>query len=361
MLSIDAPELIRPEQSLDLVRLSEYLRTKMEGLSGEIELAQFLSGHSNLTYLVRFGNLEFVIKREPSGSKAKSAHDMGREYRILSNIHGRYPLGPKVFDYCEDESVIGGKFCTMERLRGVIIRRAYPEDGSVLPSQIRAQFETLIDGLAALHSLDVEVAGLQGFGRPEGYRKRQVDGWCRRLSDSKTEDIADFNEITTWLHDRLPKSPDRAAIVHNDFKIDNLVWEPSDITKLIGVLDWEMATVGDPLMDLACTLSFWVEENDPAELRALRGMPSARPEAPTRGQAIARYMEQTKLKVDSQSFYLCFGFFRRAVIEQQKYFRYVNGHSRDTRFADLHRAVRVLRDMCLHVIREDTALNDVAG
>jgi aminoglycoside phosphotransferase (APT) family kinase protein len=351
MLSIDAPEIIRPDQSLDLARLSQYLRTRIAGLTGEIEVAQFPSGHSNLTYLLTCGNLELVIKREPPGSKAKSAHDMGREYRILSKLHGRYPLAPAVFDYCEDDSVIGGKFCTMERLRGVIIRRAYPEDGSVLPAQIRTQFNTLIDALAGLHLLNVEETGLASFGKPEGYRKRQLDGWCRRLSDAKTQDLVDFDEITSWLYRRLPNGPDEAAIVHNDFKIDNLVWMPSDITKLIGVLDWEMATVGDPLMDLACTLSFWIEKDDPPEFRALRGMPTTRPEAPSRAEAIARYLELAKRTAGDQDFYLCFGFFRRAIIEQQKYFRYSHGHSRDARFADLHRAVGVLRDMCLRVIR----------
>jgi len=354
MLSIDTPELIQPDQSLDLGQLTQYLRTRIDGLDGQIELAQFPSGHSNLTYLLRCGNLEFVIKREPPGSKAKSAHDMGREFRILSNLHGRYPFAPKVFDYCEDESVIGGKFCTMERLTGVIIRRAYPEDGGVVPSQIRAQFDALIDALATLHLLNVDETGLRGFGKPEGYRKRQVEGWCKRLSDAKTPNMADFDEIVSWLHRKLPKGPDEAAVVHNDFKIDNLVWKSSDITKLIGVLDWEMATVGDPLMDLACTLSFWIEQSDPPEFRALRGMPTARPEAPTRAQAIARYVELAKRNVNSRSFYLCFGFLRRAVIEQQKYFRYVRGHSRDPRFADLHEAVYVLRDMCLRVVREES-------
>ena len=356
LFSIDVPAVVRPDQVLDLARLSSYLRSNIPSLKGELELLQFPCGHSNLTYLIKAGRRELVVKREPPGSKAKSAHDMGREFRVLSRLHGPYPYAPAALHFCEDDSIIGGKFCVMERVRGVIVRADYPEEGGVTLEQIRAQFTGLIDALARLHSLDVSEVGLADLGRPRGYRKRQVDGWLKRLSEAKTESMADFDEVTSWLAEQVPAGPEDAAIVHNDFKMDNLVWDPADITRLIAVLDWEMATVGDPLMDLACTLSFWAEEGDPADFRAIRGMPSARPGMLTRRQALARYTTLTKRAVERADFYLCFAFFRRAVIEQQKYFRYLRAETRDPRFSRLDEVVRILRDMSVSVLRGEMGI-----
>jgi aminoglycoside phosphotransferase (APT) family kinase protein len=238
----------------------------------------------------------------------------------------------------------------MERREGVIIRNQYPEDASIVPAQIRRQFRVLIEALAFLHKLDVAAVGLGDFGRPEGYRQRQVEGWQRRLRDSATSDMADFAEVTAWLTAHIPSDPQTPAVIHNDFKLDNLVWDAADITRLVGVLDWEMSTVGDPLMDLACTLSFWVEENDPQEFRSIRAMPTARPEVFSRREAAACYTDLTGRNVDALDFYLCFGFFRRAAIEQQKYYRYTSGQTQDARFSGLDRAVTVLRDMSLSVM-----------
>jgi aminoglycoside phosphotransferase (APT) family kinase protein len=356
LFSVDSPAVIRADQTVDLARLSSYLQSHIPGLTGEIELSQFPSGHSNLTYLIKAGWRELVLKCEPLGSKAKSAHDMGREFRILSRLHNPYPYAPEAVHFCEDDSIIGGKFCVMQRLTGVIVRRDYPENSGVTLDQIRLQFTGLIDALARLHSLDVSNVGLADFGRPQGYRKRQVDGWSKRLSDAKTEDMADFQEVTSWLAEQLPTYPEEEAIVHNDFKMDNLVWDPVDITRLIGVLDWEMATVGDPLIDLACTMSFWAEEDDPVQFRSIRGMPSARPGMLTRRQAIDRYTALTRRSVDRADFYLCFGFFRRAVIEQQKYFRYLRAETQDSRFSRLDEVVRILRDMSVSVLRGETSV-----
>jgi aminoglycoside phosphotransferase (APT) family kinase protein len=241
----------------------------------------------------------------------------------------------------------------MERLKGVIIRRQYPEGMAITSDQVRSQFSGLIAGLANLHSIDIDAVGLGNFGRPIGYRQRQLDGWCKRLENAGTPDMTDFGEVTSWLADRMPKQPEVGAVVHNDFKIDNLVWNPADVTKLIGVLDWEMSTVGDPLMDLACTLSFWAERSDPSEFQALRSMPTARPEVFSRKEAVARYEALTGRKIGSIDFYLCFGFFRRAVIEQQKYARYLRGETQDPRFAMLDADIRVLRDMSLRIIHRD--------
>ncbi len=332
------------DRALDTAKLIGYLRDNVSGIDGDIEVLQFPGGHSNLTYLAKAGPREFVIKRAPPGPKAKSAHDMGREYAVLSKLPAHFPYAPHAYAYCEDESILGSGFCVMERLTGVIVRRAY--DADVPPAIIRAQFFGLIDALADLHAVDVTAAGLGGLGRPEGYAKRQVEGWIKRMDAAKTDDQADFAEVTTWLMAHLPAEATRASVVHNDFKLDNLVWHEDDIAKLRGVLDWEMSTIGDPLMDLACTLSFWLQKDDPAELQSIRAMPTLSPGAPTRAEAIARYETRTGARIADINFYTTFGYFRRAVIEQQKYARYVRGQTDDARFATLQDAIVVLRDVC---------------
>jgi aminoglycoside phosphotransferase (APT) family kinase protein len=350
MLPIDEPEPLCANDGLDRARLSSYLKAGLSDLSGEIELFRFPSGHANLTYLVKCDQREFVLKCAPPGAKAKSAHDMGREYGVLSKLHGTYPYVPRALLYCSDESVVGGAFCVMERVKGIIIRGQYPHDARITPELIRRQFTSLIEALARLHSIDVTAVGLGDFGRPLGYRQRQLDGWQKRLGAATTEGMADFDRVKKWLTDHAPKEPEMPAVVHNDFKMDNLVWDQAEISKIAGVLDWEMSTVGDPLMDLACTMSFWVQQNDPAEFRVLRAMPSARPEVFSRHEAIDYYSKCTGREVRARDFYLCFGLFRRAVMQQQMSFRYRRGDTQDKRFSNLDDCVRVLRDMCLNVI-----------
>lgn len=348
-LKIDAPDRVQGDEGVDLGRLAAYLKSRIPELSGDPELFKFSSGHSNLTYMVRCGDRDLVLKRPPSGQRAKSAHDMGREFRVLSRLHGIYPYAPRAYDYCEDESIIGSSFCVMERVSGIIVRRQYAPE--VTPVQIAAQFTGLIDALADLHSINVAAAGLSDFGRPLGYRQRQLDGWQKRLEAARTDKMVDFSAVTEWLGAHVPREPEGAAIVHNDFKLDNVVWTVGDITKLKAVLDWEMSTIGDPLMDLACTISFWMQESDPTEFLALRAMPSSQPGVMGRQEAITRYATRRGIAADSIDFYLCFGLFRRAVIEQQKYVRFRRGETDDPRFENLDQAIGVLREMCTNVMR----------
>jgi aminoglycoside phosphotransferase (APT) family kinase protein len=273
---------------------------------------------------------------------------MGREYAFLSRLNPFFRFAPRAYAYCDDEAIVGSAFCVLERITGVIVRRSFPPE--LLPELPPRQFNALIDTLADLHAVDVAVAGLAGLGRPEGYRRRQVEGWIKRLEAARTPTAGDFGKIVSWMVARMDDGPSPAAIVHNDFKLDNLVWSASDPAALIGVLDWEMATIGDPLMDLACTLSFWVSAEDPSQFRALRAMPTLHPGVPSRIEAAERYAARTKRPIDDLAFYECFGFFRRAVIEQQKYARFVRGDVNDSRFETLDRAVEVLRQMCLGVI-----------
>jgi aminoglycoside phosphotransferase (APT) family kinase protein len=348
MLQIDTPDEVQADARIARAQLTSYLRSQIEGLSGEVQLFQFHAGHSNLTYLVRCGARELVLKRAPEGRKASSAHDMGREFRILARLNAHYPYAPKALAYCEDSSIVGSPFCVMERAQGVIVRDQFP--AGVSDEQIRLQFEHLIDGLAQLHGVDVAAAGLTDFGKGSGYRERQIGGWSRRLAAAATDDMADFGAITAWLMANRPPEPETAAIVHNDFKLDNLVWEPSEISTLKAVLDWEMSTVGDAAFDLACTLSFWQQADDPPAFRAMRGMPTSGHGVMSRREAARRYTEYLDRPLPALSFLLCFGYFRRAAIEQQKYARFKRGDTRDPRFAKLQDSVATLRQMCLEVM-----------
>lgn len=339
---IDQPVPLKNE--IDIGRLLAYLQSSLGVQSDALEIKQFPGGHSNLTYLVTFGDRELVVKRAPPGPKAKSAHDMGREHVALSKLHGHYPYAPRAYGYCSDESVLGSAFCVMERLSGVIVRRDYGPE--VRAEIVSAQFVGLLNALADLHSIDVAKAGIGDFGRPQGFTRRQVSGWIQRMETAKTDDVADFSEIVSWLSAHVPEQSGRASVIHNDFKLDNLVWDSNDLTRLIGVLDWEMSTVGDPLIDLACTLSFWVQPNDPPEFLSLRAMPTLRTGVLSRREAAVYYGKRTGLNMEAMDFYQCFGFFRRAAIEQQKYARFIRGATQDPRFANLNTTVLILRDMC---------------
>jgi aminoglycoside phosphotransferase (APT) family kinase protein len=334
-------------------RLADYLRAAIPGLAGEMRLEQLHGGHSNLTYLVRFGERELVLKRAPQGQRAQSAHDMSREYRMLSALQGVYRYAPAALAVCEDSSIAGSSFCVMERALGIVIRNAYPPE--IDPGTIARQFEHLIDGLIELHAVDVDAAGLRDFGRPLGYRRRQVEGWARRFEAARTDDLVDFSHVRAWLTANTPSMPETATVVHNDFKLDNLVWDAADFTRLRAVLDWEMATIGDGPLDLACTLSFWPQPADPPEFRALRGMPALHSGVPSRGDVLERYARATARDVPPLAFLECFGWFRRAAIEQQKYVRFRRGDTDDPRFAHLDDDIRVLHAMCEAAIASRSA------
>ena len=268
----------------ELEALTRYLRANVPELGRDIRYRRFTGGNSNLTFLVQGEGTDLVLKLEPPGAKAKSAHDMGREFRMLRALEGHYPFSPRAVLLCEDPDVFGGVFVLMERRDGLIVR-----DAGAGPSHLPAQFTGLIDALAALHAINPSRIGLEGMGRPEGYRRRQTEGWCRRFQGASEAPGRLAESIIQWLLANIPADPELACVVHNDFKMDNLVWNAAHPDRLAGVLDWEMSTVGDPLMDLACTLSFWVNVDDPADLRALRSMPSAVPGRLRREDALERW------------------------------------------------------------------------
>jgi aminoglycoside phosphotransferase (APT) family kinase protein len=340
-LHLDHSAPVRPGEELPLDRLAMYLKQHLPDFTGPLRVEQFPHGHSNLTYLLRLGPTELVLRRPPFGNQVKTAHDMGREYRVLSRLWSVYPGAPRPYLFCEDETVLGGPFYVMERRNGVILRKELPSELVIDPTTARRLGLALIDNLALLHSLDYRAAGLGDLGKPEGYVARQVSGWIQRCEAARTDDMPAPDRITRWLSDNQPAEAG-AALIHNDYKYDNLILDPADLTRIVAVLDWEMATIGDPLMDLGSTLGYWVEARDPEALRHFATGPTYLPGSLTRQELVARYEERTGKPVPDVLFYYCYGLFKLAVIIQQIYARYVRGHTRDSRFARMNDFVKVV-------------------
>src|SRR5438067_2686473 len=290
--ALDPTTPVRPGEELPLARLEAYLKPRLPGAAGPLTVEQFPHGHSNLTYLLRLGQAEWVLRRPPFGNQVKTAHDMGREYRVLSGLCGVFPAAPRPQLYCDDEAVLGAPFYVMERRRGVVLRREVPPGVTLDAPAARRLCGALIDTLAELHALDYRAAGLGDLGKPEGYVARQVRGWSTRYRDAQTDAIPAMDQVASWLDANQPKESG-AALIHNDYKFDNLVLDPDDPTKIVAVLDWEMATVGDPLMDLGTTLGYWVEAGDPATLQLLVVGPTNVLGSLTRRELIERYEQKT--------------------------------------------------------------------
>ncbi len=339
---IDEPRPVRAGEQLDSARLQAYLASHLPGAEGPLAVEQFPHGHSNLTYLIRLGDQEWVLRRPPFGNRVKTAHDMGREYRILSRLCRVYEPAPAPALYCEDESVLGAPFYLMERRKGVILRGTPPPDRPIPPELVRRLCETLVDNIALLHGLDYHAAGLDDLGKPQGYVDRQVTGWIKRYQDARTDDIPDVERTAAWLAGNRPAESAGATLIHNDFKFDNLVLDPNDLTRIVAVLDWEMATIGDPLMDLGTTLAYWTKASDPEPLHQFIVGPTTQPGSLSRRELVERYGQTTGRDVSNMLFcYVC-GLFKVAVIAQQIYARYVRGLTQDPRFAGFNQVVAAL-------------------
>jgi aminoglycoside phosphotransferase (APT) family kinase protein len=324
---------VRPGEEQDWERLRAHLRERLRAagvagldLSQPMEVRQFPGGHSNLTYLLRFGEVELVMRRPPLGPVAPTAHDMAREYRWLAALNPVFPLAPRPYLLCEDLSVVGAVFYVMERRHGVVVRHEEappwcPEDG-------RRVGLALIDTLADLHRVDVAAHGLLGLGKPAGFVGRQVRGWTERWQRSKTDAVPEMESLAQWLMSRLPADPTRPAIVHGDFKLDNVMLDADDLSRLVAVLDWEMCALGDPLVDLGIFLAYW-----PPSAPGERPSPAAHAGWPTREQVLARYAERSGADVSNVRFYETFALFKVAVVLQQIFYRYARGQTQDARFA----------------------------
>ncbi len=336
---IDRPTQVRKGEELDLKRLEVFLHTHLKDASGTLNVLQFPNGFSNLTYMIELGDKSFVLRRPPFGAKVKSGHDMGREYRILSGLVKAYPKVPQPIIYTEDEEIIGTPFYIMEKVEGVILRAKMPKEMIPEPAKMRKIAESLVDTFVELHEVDYESVGLGDIGRPEGYIQRQIEGWTRRYMAVKTDEIAEIEKVAKWLQDNMPKDNTK-TLIHNDFKYDNLVLDSNDWTKIKTVLDWEMATIGHPLMDLGTSIGYWMNHNDPDFMKQMGLNPTTLPGNPTREEIVQHYAQKSGREVGDFVFYYVYGLFKIAVIVQQIYYRYKKGLTQDERFKNLNFVVQ---------------------
>jgi aminoglycoside phosphotransferase (APT) family kinase protein len=333
---------VREGEAFDAIAVERYLRANIEDLpGGELRVSQFPSGASNLTYLLQIGDWEGVLRRPPLGPVPPKAHDMGRESGILARLGAVYPLAPQPYFFCEDESVIGAPFYMMERRTGVVLDDSFPDEIEPEEGLCRGISRTVVDTLVRLHAVDFEEAGLGDLGRPEGFLERQTEAWISRYDKAKTDEIGEVGPLTEWLARDVPESPP-PAIIHNDYKLNNLVLDSEDLTEVRAVLDWEMATVGDPLFDLAVSLSYWIEPDDPDELKAVMPTVTVTPGFMTRRDLIDRYAEESGRDLSEMHWYVVFGYFKLAAILQQIYARWKGGQTKDERFAEFGGRVRTL-------------------
>lgn len=338
---IDQPKDIRQGEELDLQKLKNYLKEHLEGFNGELEISQFPSGFSNLTYLLKSGENEYVLRRPPFGANIKGGHDMSREFRVLSALDGVYSKSPKPVLFCDDHKVMGADFYMMERVRGVILRGRPPKDIELKPVLMRSISKATVDHLAELHLIDLEASGLADFGKPEGYTQRQVEGWIGRYYKSATDELPQMDEAAEWMKNNVPEQ-DHISLIHNDYKYDNLILNPDQLDEIIAVLDWEMATIGNPLMDMGTSLAYWAQASDSDILKpfSLTWLPGNY----TRAEFVERYAAKTGFDLSDQLFYYVFGAFKIGVIIQQIYARYKKGLTQDPRFANLIYAVQACGD-----------------
>ena len=333
---------VRSDERFDEAGLQRYLHGKLSGAENAMTVRQFAGGKANLTYLLEFGeSMEYVLRRPPLGSYAPSAHDMGRENRVLSVLPDAFPYAPRVYHYCEDEAVIGAPFVIMQRCHGLVIRGTMPDQYATNPKAPQLLSRALVDTLAAFHAVDYEALGLSRLGRPDGFIKRQVEGWWRRWKAAATEENPRVNKIYCWLNDRLPESSYH-SLVHNDFKLDNTMFVADDPARVVAILDWDMCTLGDPLSDVGALLTYWTQPSDPEAVRAIGTMPAGDFPFYSREQLMDRYAEQSGRDLSHMQFYHLLGIFRLLVILQQIYIRYLQGFTQDQRFAALGDAVNGL-------------------
>ena len=349
-MTIDTAGAIREGEDLPLDTLTPWLKTTMPHLQGTPKVTQYSGGASNWTYRLEFDNDDLILRRPPKGTKAKGAHDMGREYRLQKAIGPTFPFVPKMHLHCDDPGVIGDEFYVMERLNGVIPRRNLPKDLNLSHDDVRTLCINVLDTLISLHKIDYVEAGLDNIAAGAGYTRRQIDGWSKRYRNARTWNVPRGEKIMRWLDANMPQK-ETLCLTHNDFRFDNVVLDPDDPTKVIGVLDWELATIGDPLMDLGNSLAYWVEAGDDRIAKATRRQPTNAKGMLTRSEVIDYYCNAMGIKRRNFAFYEVYGLFRLAAIIQQIYARYHKGQTKNPEYKRFWIFVHYLHHRCRKLIR----------
>lgn len=346
---IDQPKDVREEDKLDENIISEFVKQHYTNAKGDLRIKQFRGGASNLTYQLDFENISLILRTSPKGTKAKGAHDMGREFNIMRKLKPVYPYVPEMIAFCKDESLIGREFYVMEKLTGIIPRANLPNGLILNKNEVRTLCTNVIDKLIELHKVDIQATGLNELGKGTGYRKRQIDGWTERYKKAKTWNVPSCNYVMGWLKASIP-TEERSCIIHNDFRFDNIVLDVKNPMNVIGVLDWEMATIGDPLMDLGNSLAYWVQADDDFVARQTRRQPTHLPGMFTRKEVVEYYCSKMNYKAEDFTFYEVYGIFRLAVIMQQIYYRYHHKQTTNPAFKNFWFLVNYMNWRCKRII-----------
>lgn len=353
MSLIDQPGEVREGETLDAQAVDSFMKSHLPELTGEPVIRQYPGGASNLTYQVDYGERSFVLRRPPFGTLAKSAHDMLREARIMESLKPVYPYVPTIIAICDDHDVLGADFYIMERIPGIILRQDFPRGFELSREETGKLARSVIDKLVDLHQVDYKAAGLEHIGKGAGYVERQITGWSGRFRKAHTDDVGDCEEVMTWLREKMPEDHS-ICIIHNDFRFDNAVLNPDNPFEVIGILDWEMATLGDPLMDLGNTLAYWVQADDDGPFQMMRRQPTHRPGMMSRREVVDYYLERSGIEIENFDYYEVYGLFRLAVIMQQIYYRYYHGQTSDKRFAVFGQAINYLQKRCEGLIAKSS-------
>ncbi|MDC4989170.1 phosphotransferase family protein [Acinetobacter baumannii] len=351
MSVIDVGGEVRDGEELDIGAVENWLKNQGVELVGPSVVTQYTGGASNWTYRLKYENTDLILRRPPKGTKAKSAHDMAREYMVQKNLAPYYPVLPKMVALCQDETVIGCDFYVMERIEGIIPRAKLPPELGFTEEDVHELCVNVIDKLIELHQVSYENTPLAELGKGAGYCRRQVEGWDKRYEKVRTINVPSFKYVRKWLNDNIPQDS-TTCIIHNDWRFDNVILDPKHPTEVIGVLDWEMATLGDPLMDLGSALAYWVEPTDNMIFRSTRRQPTHLKGMFSRKEVVDYYLQKTGLKPQNWTFYEVFGVFRLAVIAQQIYYRYYHKQTRNPAFKDFWIVIHALHIRALKLIAQ---------
>jgi aminoglycoside phosphotransferase (APT) family kinase protein len=346
---IDQPKSVREEDALDESKVAQFVQSNYSGASGKLSIRQFRGGASNLTYQLDFENCSLILRTSPKGTKAKGAHDMAREYRIMDRLKPSYPYVPKMIALCSDESLIGREFYVMEKIEGIIPRANLPKELILDEKQVRMLCTNVIDKLIELHQVDIKTTGLHELGKGVGYAQRQIEGWTERYKKAKTWNVPSFQYVMDYLKANVP-TKEKTFFIHNDFRFDNVVLAVDNPTEVIGVLDWEMATIGDPMMDLGNSLAYWVQANDDFVAKQTRRQPTHLKGMLTRQEVISYYCNRMGFDAKDFTFYEVYGIFRLAVIMQQIYYRYNHDQTTNPAFKNFWFLVNYMNWRCRRLI-----------
>lgn len=346
---IDKGGVVHEGEELDLAAVDAWLKPRLEGLVGAAEVTQYSGGASNWTYRLAYPSQDLILRRAPAGRKAKGAHDMGREYRIQKALAPVFPYVAEMVAHCDDESVIGTEFYIMRRLEGIIPRRNLPKGLELSEAQTRQLCTNALDRLVELHQVDIKAAGLDKLGKGAGYVRRQIEGWNKRYTQARTWNVPKAKKIMQWLEDNIPER-EIICMTHNDFRFDNMVLDAKDPTRILGILDWELSALGDPLMELGATMAYWTQADDDFLASSVRRQPTHLPGMLTREEVVAYYCDKMGLKIDNWVFYEVYGYFRLAGIIQQIYYRYHHKQTRNPQFKNFWIFVNYLLWRCRRAI-----------